>query len=476
MSSFLPNVIVTEALKELKLPSAVNEADLKKKAVAGIARLYTFQHDDGGWGWWQSDDSDPFMTAYVALGLQQAQAAGYSVQHWRIQQARKWTEKRLAEGGKLAPDTRAYMLYALSMGEKPNPALVDRVWQKREEMTPFGWAVLGLALDRIKDGRAAEAAAELERTAKQEGEEAHWVSNRDPMIDFPSDNSLEATAFAVKFLAARGAGGELIDGAAQWLVNHRDQGYYWSSTKRTAFVVYGLTGVLKRSGELRPDYRARVLVNGKEVFSQRFDAEDALKPKPVVVRVPVDGATAMVKVEKTGAGRLYASANWEYRTGGETEGARAFPEANPVRIERRYYRLVAQQAGGRVVHALEPLMGDVRPGETLAVQLHITGASEDRYLLVEDPLPAGAETLKNDEQYELKNKPSWWWLWGARRESRDSRVTWYPWWVPKQGLDLVYLMRVTNAGAFRVAPARVEPMYTPGTMSWSEAVKLEVKP
>jgi uncharacterized protein YfaS (alpha-2-macroglobulin family) len=44
------------------------------------------------------------------------------------------------------------------------------------------------------------------------------------------------------------------------------------------------------------------------------------------------------------------------------------------------------------------------------------------------------------------------------------------------GLDLVYLLRVTNAGTFRVAPARVEPMYSPGTLSWSEAAKLEVKP
>lgn len=476
MSSFLPNVIVTEALKELKLESAVNQADLKKKATAGIERLYTFQHEDGGWGWWQSDDSDPFMTAYVSLGLQQAQAAGYSVQPWRIQQARQWISKRLAEGGKLPPDTRAYMLYSLSLGDRPNPALIDRVWQQRSDMTSFGWAVLGLALDRLKDSRAAEAAAELERLAKREGDEAHWVSSRDPMIDFPSDNSLEATAFAVKFLAARGAGGDLIDGAAQWLVNHRDQGYYWSSTKRTAFVVYGLTGVIRRSGELRPDYRARVTVNGKEVFSQKFSADDALKPKPVVVRVPIEGARAMVTVEKSGAGRLYASANWEYRTGGETEGARAFPDSNPLRIERRYYRLTAQQAGGRVVHALEPLAGDLKPGDTLAVQLRITGVTEDRYLLVEDPLPSGAETLANDEVYELRSKPSWWWLWGARRESRDSRVTWYPYWVPKQGLDLVYLLRVTNAGAFRVAPARVEPMYTPGTVSWTEAVKLEVKP
>ncbi len=476
MSSFLPNVIVTQALKELKLASAVNEKDLAKKANAGLERLYGFQHEDGGWGWWHGDDSDPFMTAYVTLGLEQAQAAGYKVQPWRIDQAREWIIKRLTAGGKLQPDTRAYLVYALAMGEKPAAKLVDGAWQGRQEMTPFGWAVLGLSLQRMKDGRAGEAVSTLEGLAKHEGEEVFWPSNRDPMLDFPSDNSLEATAFSVKFLAAAAPGSGLIDGAAQWLVNHRDQGYYWSSTKRTAFVVYGLTGVLKRSGELRPDYRARVVVNGKEVFAKKFGAGDALKPEPVVVRIPVEGSGAQVRVEKSGAGRLYASANWEYRSSGETQGARAFPDSNPLRIERRYYRLSPVQAGGRVVHQLEPAAGELKTGDVVAVYLRVQGGSDERYLLVEDPLPAGAETLGDDGLYELRGRPAWWSMWYARRESRDSRVTWYPWWVPKQGLDLVYLMRVTNAGAFRVAPARVEPMYTPGTVSWSEAAKLEVKP
>ena len=47
---------------------------------AGLDRLYQYQHPDGGWGWWQTDDSQPFMTAYVLAGLVQAKAAGYDVE------------------------------------------------------------------------------------------------------------------------------------------------------------------------------------------------------------------------------------------------------------------------------------------------------------------------------------------------------------------------------------------------------------
>src|SRR6185295_12360814 len=50
MSSFLPNVIVSQTLKEFKSTSISNSNDLNKKVERGRNRLYGFQHQDGGWG------------------------------------------------------------------------------------------------------------------------------------------------------------------------------------------------------------------------------------------------------------------------------------------------------------------------------------------------------------------------------------------------------------------------------------------
>ena len=43
----------------------------------GLERLVGFQHGDGGWGWWSSDRTNLWMTAYVvyALGLAKDAAA-----------------------------------------------------------------------------------------------------------------------------------------------------------------------------------------------------------------------------------------------------------------------------------------------------------------------------------------------------------------------------------------------------------------
>ena len=55
------------------------EADLAKQVTDGLQRLYARQHVDGGWGWWSSDESDSFMTAYALFGLVKAQQSGFAV-------------------------------------------------------------------------------------------------------------------------------------------------------------------------------------------------------------------------------------------------------------------------------------------------------------------------------------------------------------------------------------------------------------
>ncbi len=113
MSSFLPNVIVTQALKDLQLKSKIDPAALEKKVRAGLDRLYDYQHEDGGWGWWKTDDSHPFMTAYVVAGLAQAKAAGYDVRLDLLTKGGTWLRALLDSDKKVAPDVRAYAALAL---------------------------------------------------------------------------------------------------------------------------------------------------------------------------------------------------------------------------------------------------------------------------------------------------------------------------------------------------------------------------
>ena len=80
MSSFLPDVIVAQAVDKLHLKSPIDRATLNVMVKRRPRAAYSFQHDDGGWGWWPDDQSRVFMTAYVVSGLGQAKGAGYKIE------------------------------------------------------------------------------------------------------------------------------------------------------------------------------------------------------------------------------------------------------------------------------------------------------------------------------------------------------------------------------------------------------------
>jgi hypothetical protein len=314
MSSFLPNVVVAKALKDIGIKSNVDPAVLNKQVRAGLDRLYDYQHDSGAWGWWKTDDDNAFMTAYVIAGLAQAKAAGFDVRNDVLHRARTWMAESSKKESRWNADLRAYVAYALAISAKSDNAsdpapygdAVSAAWSERGSMTPYGMSVLGIALEEAGDKRAAEVADNLERNAKQNDQQAWWESQKDSLLDFWGDTSPEATAFTVKFLSHVRPQSPLLPKAAVYLVTHRDQGYYWTSTKQTAMVVFGLTDYVKGSGELNSTFSAQVYIGDRQVLNQTFTPADSVTGNKVI-RIPESQLTGTnaIRITKKGSGRLF---------------------------------------------------------------------------------------------------------------------------------------------------------------------------
>jgi hypothetical protein len=116
----------------------------------------------------------------------------------------------------------------------------------------------------------------------------------------------------------------------------------------------------------------------------------------------------------------------------------------------------------------------VSVGDTIAVRITV-GGSDWRYLMIEDPIPAGTESITRDDLYELNSKPVWWNWWYTNRELRDDRTTFFETYFSRGSHEFVYLLKVVNPGAFRVSPTRVEPMYQPQYMATTETKVVNVK-
>ncbi|MFN7997135.1 MAG: MG2 domain-containing protein [Bryobacteraceae bacterium] len=472
MSSFLPNITVRQAVRDLGLKVQLDEAALNEKIRAGLDRLYTFQHEDGGWGWWETDESHPFMTAYVVAGLVQARAAGTEVKPEAIQRGAGWLKKDYARDPKLAADLRAYMQFALVMAGQPDPAALGKLYDDRAKLSPYGLAILGLALEQAKDGRAAEVAGALEQRAEQDQEQAWWTATRDQMLDFSEDVTPEATAFAVRFLSHQRRDSALLPKAALWLMNHRNEGYWWSSTKQTAMVIYGLTDYLKATNELNPNLTVTVSVNAKPLLTRKLDQAVSLNTADFVLDdAQLAPGANQIHITTAGAGRLYYSARAVYYS---TEDRFQKTGSVSLNILRDYFRMAPVHEGEKIVYETAPLEGAVSAGDLIAVRLTVTG-SEWKYMLVEDPIPAGTEFVERDNAYEFKSRPPWWEYTFTRRELHDDRMAIFQTYFPQGQQQYFYLLKVVNPGVFQASPARVGPMYQPEVMATTATRRLEVK-
>ncbi len=481
MSSFLPNIVVANALKQLHLKSNVDSAGLNLKIHAGMERLYDFQHEDGGWGWWKDDESMVFMTAYVVSGLGQASAAGYEVKPEVLPKAQTWLQQQLQNHPKMIADLRAYVVLALAQNGVRDQSSLDYLWQRKESLSSHGIALAGLAMRLSNDPRAGDAAAMLEQRVKLEDMEAYWPAPFDGLMDIYTDDTPETTAYALKLLAQTRPDSPLLPKAVMWLVNHRSEAYFWVSTKQTAMVIFGLTDYLKNSHELEANFSATVTVNGKPVLAKSFNAQQALSTGGPGIHIPssqLNPGSNAVEIRKNGPGKLYWSTRAEYFSSDKKlyqNGSMA------LNITRDYFRLALATTTEdkitgrqpRVVYDLRPLSGSLKPGDVLAVRLTVSGG-EWKYLLVEDPIPAGAEFIERDDLYELRNKPSWWSFGFSRREFHDDRSAIFQTYF-KGRTEYVYLLKVVNPGLFKVSPALVQPMYQPSVLATSDPAAVEVK-
>jgi alpha-2-macroglobulin len=99
-----------------------------------------------------------------------------------------------------------------------------------------------------------------------------------------------------------------------------------------------------------------------------------------------------VRITASGTGRLYYSARAEYYSNEERLENTGTVSLN---ILRDYFRLVPGRDGDKIVYDTAPLNGPVAPGDIVAVRLTVTG-SEWKYMMIEDPIPAGTEFIERD--------------------------------------------------------------------------------
>jgi uncharacterized protein YfaS (alpha-2-macroglobulin family) len=271
------------------------------------------------------------------------------------------------------------------------------------------------------------------------------------------DNDVEVTAQVMQALLAVKNNPVKIQRAVNWLMaNREDRG--WSSSKDTASAVMALTEYLKQTKELDPKYSLTVKVNGKDVKTMNFTKKDAFLD-PVTITVPAADLKAgdnEIELVKNGTGNLY----WNSRIHYVLPAEQATPSTGDIRITRKY-----------TVVSEDPIdAGNQPPGAMIQVTTTLTANQNFRYMLLEEPIPAGCEiTSSFDDGYDYYNRQPY-----NRREVWDDRILYYFNNVGKGEQTITYYLRTEAPGKYRIRPTSAWLMYQPEVRGEGKFVRLNV--
>ena len=120
----------------------------------------------------------------------------------------------------------------------------------------------------------------------------------------------------------------------------------------------------------------------------------------------------------------------------------------------------------RTVTAIEQLEnGKWNRGDVLRIRLDLEAQSDATWVVVDDPIPAGATILGTglgrDSQIMTQGEKREGWVWPAFEERAQDAFRAYYEYVPKGKWSVEYTLRLNGAGDFRLPETRVEAMYAP---------------
>ncbi len=95
------------------------------------------------------------MTAYLVAGMAQARSAGVQVKNNSMARGVSWLKRDLKTDRESGDELRAYLGFALGLSGNVDTSLLNQLYTRRSGLSPYGSALLGLALEQAKDNRAA---------------------------------------------------------------------------------------------------------------------------------------------------------------------------------------------------------------------------------------------------------------------------------------------------------------------------------
>jgi alpha-2-macroglobulin len=476
-SSRLLAMIAATALGDrfnLKLPGSP-----RAWITTGLQQVLAMQRSDGGFGYWPSSTvSWPWATAYALIVLHRAHlakgATGVAVSKQVVQKAVRYLRRyaRRNTSHMLANYTFSYysfIVYALRLHGVDVTQWALKLAKNRVRKPLFARSLLlaTLATSPTKKRKAkvqkrvdkliADLADELGNSLRIDGTTAHAEENLGWGYQVMMHSNDRTTAMVLLALLNARPKHVMVLRLVRWFLQGRKQARF-RNTQEAAWAVMAMWDYARILEKQVPDFEAGIWLGNKRILKAVFKGR-SVKPQlrklkmRDILRIAGSAARSLL-IAKRGKGTLYYVARLRYaRLHLPTK-----PRDRGFRVRKKVE--VLSQAGVPLKRQRPPRLGD-----TVLVTLKVKTTEARRYIVVDDPLPAGMEAI--DSSLATASRSLGAVLWRLRsdrydhREIRDDRVVFFRDLVQPSTLTFRYLARISTPGRFLSPPTKAEEMYNP---------------
>ena len=460
ISRFLPNVIATRRLKTAGL-FIPNKQDVDSQVNAALQKIYSNQLYDGGWNWWDGQDSDLQTSAYVIYGLIEARESGYGVTQKVLDNGIAYLKDNLSllkrNDASWKYNRHAFMLYVLARAGNLGMGQINFIFENRASLDLYGKAYLALTMHLLGDTRESTLMSDLATASILSASGAHWEETSRDYWNWNSDT--RTTAIVLNAFIEIDPKNPITTNGIRWLMAHRD-GAHWYSTQETAWSLIALTNWSIEAQEYETNYKFVIGLNNRLLWEGQASTDtlnDTIKLQVEVNNLLKDELNLLVLSRGGGAGTLYYTAYLNATLPVEE----IQPLDQGMIISREYF----------TINDPKTPITEIKRGELVKVRLTVVVPESAHYVLVEDPLPAGMEALDaslatdtaipSSYTAEDYKERGWGWWYFNHIELHDEKVVLSSDYLPSGTYVFTYLARASTTGTFKVIPSTASEFYFP---------------
>lgn len=509
-SRILPIFALGDILDQFPIATVRDTAERKQLGRDGIEKLWAHQLYDGGFGYWDTRESWPYLSNWVTFALLEGKRQGFEVDKAKLERALQYLENFALYGYKSRWGdyydwtSRAFAVWLLS-GEKRGESSFDNVWAHRKDMPLYARVLMMSAAHRY--GKTSARDEVLKELADGVVEGARTIHFAEGKSEAASDglrllmhSSVQTDAIALMALLEIDAADPRLSKIIAGIMDDRDpkKGGRWLTTHSNAWALVAASRYFETVEKDEPDYTARVWIDSLFAGEHAFKGRSMTKVEQKVSMETLQGAaTRQLTIGKEGPGKLY------YRLG--------------LRYAPKSLKLKAQDQGFTVYREYEALPGNdgkvdpeavkqtedgewiVKAGTNVKVTINLVVSDRANYVVVDDPLPAGFEGQNPKFVTSVQamsetggsrgygggyggypyygGYDGWWWGWWysfSHTDLRDDRMLLFADQLSAGVYTYSYTARATTIGEFLLPPVKAEEMYEPERFGHGSSSKVTV--